>query len=113
MLHPPPRMNSLPSDTWAASHSSMVTFTMREVTGHRPGRRCGGLSCDLGGDGARPDCAVECKTMVEHVGEMIGLRDDVYRRPLATALSRLGLGDGWRFVYVGAGGGDVSVGRAG
>ena len=50
--------------------------------------------------------------MVEHVGEMIGLRDDVYRRPLATALSRLGLGDGWRCVDVGAGGGDVSVALA-
>jgi len=50
--------------------------------------------------------------MVEHVGGMIGLRDDVYRRPLATALSRLGLGDGWRCVDVGAGGGDVSVALA-
>jgi SAM-dependent methyltransferase len=50
--------------------------------------------------------------MVEHTGEMIGLRDDVYRRPLATALSRLGLGDGWRCVDVGAGGGDVSVALA-
>lgn len=38
-----------------------------------------------------------------------GLRDDVYRRPLATALDRLGLGAGWRCVDVGAGGGDVSV----
>jgi SAM-dependent methyltransferase len=45
-------------------------------------------------------------------GEMIGLRDDVYRRPLATALSRLGLGPGWRCVDVGAGGGDVSVALA-
>ena len=50
--------------------------------------------------------------MVEHVGEMIGLRDDVYRRPLATALERLGLGAGWRCVDVGAGGGDVSVALA-
>ncbi len=41
-----------------------------------------------------------------------GLRDDVYRRPLATALSRLGLGPGWRCVDVGAGGGDVSVALA-
>src|SRR5580704_2637490 len=46
------------------------------------------------------------------VEQMIGLRDDVYRRPLATALSRLGLGDGWRCVDVGAGGGDVSVALA-
>lgn len=41
-----------------------------------------------------------------------GLRDDVYRRPLATALERLGLGPGWRCVDVGAGGGDVSVALA-
>ncbi len=43
---------------------------------------------------------------------LIGLRDDVYRRPLATALDRLGLGPGWRCVDVGAGGGDVSVALA-
>ena len=41
-----------------------------------------------------------------------GLRDDVYRRPLATALDRLGLSSGWRCVDVGAGGGDVSVALA-
>jgi SAM-dependent methyltransferase len=46
------------------------------------------------------------------VSEVIGLRDDVYRRPLATALERLGLGPGWRCVDVGAGGGDVSVALA-
>jgi SAM-dependent methyltransferase len=40
------------------------------------------------------------------------LRDDVYRRPLATALQRLGVGEGWRCVDVGAGGGDVSVALA-
>jgi len=40
------------------------------------------------------------------------LRDDVYRRPLATALERLGVGPGWRCVDVGAGGGDVSVALA-
>lgn len=40
------------------------------------------------------------------------LRDDVYRRPLATALQRLGVGPGWRCVDVGAGGGDVSVALA-
>jgi ubiquinone/menaquinone biosynthesis C-methylase UbiE len=45
-------------------------------------------------------------------GELKGLRDDVYRRPLATALERLGLGAGWRCVDVGAGGGDVSVALA-
>ena len=48
----------------------------------------------------------------EAVGDMKGLRDDVYRRPLATALGRLGLGPGWRCVDVGAGGGDVSVALA-
>ncbi len=42
----------------------------------------------------------------------IGLRDDVYRRPLLTALERLGLAEGWSCVDVGAGGGDVSVALA-
>jgi SAM-dependent methyltransferase len=46
------------------------------------------------------------------VSELTGLRDDVYRRPLATALERLGIGEGWRCVDVGAGGGDVSVALA-
>jgi SAM-dependent methyltransferase len=36
----------------------------------------------------------------------------VYRRPLATALERLGVAGGWRCVDVGAGGGDVSVALA-
>lgn len=39
----------------------------------------------------------------------IELRDDVYRRPLQTAIDRLQLGPGWKCVDVGAGGGDVSV----
>lgn len=42
----------------------------------------------------------------------LGLRNDVYRRPLATALDRLGLGPGWRCADVGAGGGDVAVALA-
>ena len=42
----------------------------------------------------------------------LGLRNDVYRRPLATALERLGLRPGWRCVDVGAGAGDVSVALA-
>lgn len=42
----------------------------------------------------------------------LGLRNDVYRRPLATAIERLGLGPGWRCVDLGAGGGDVSVAMA-
>ena len=42
----------------------------------------------------------------------LGLRNDVYRRPLATALDRLGVGPGWRCVDVGAGAGDVSVALA-
>ena len=42
----------------------------------------------------------------------LGLRNDVYRRPLATALDRLGLGAGWRCADVGAGGGDVTVALA-
>ncbi len=44
--------------------------------------------------------------------ELKGLRDDVYRRPLATELDRLGIGPGWTCVDVGAGGGDVSVALA-
>jgi SAM-dependent methyltransferase len=40
------------------------------------------------------------------------LRNDVYRRPLSTALDRLGLGPGWRCCDVGAGAGDVSVALA-
>lgn len=42
----------------------------------------------------------------------LGLRNDLYRRPLATALERLGLSPGWRCVDVGAGAGDVSVALA-
>jgi SAM-dependent methyltransferase len=41
-----------------------------------------------------------------------GLRSDVYRRPLATALERLGVGEGWRCADVGAGAGDVAVALA-
>jgi 2-polyprenyl-3-methyl-5-hydroxy-6-metoxy-1,4-benzoquinol methylase len=44
--------------------------------------------------------------------ELRTLRDDVYRRPLLTALERLGIGPGWTCVDVGAGGGDVSVALA-
>jgi SAM-dependent methyltransferase len=40
------------------------------------------------------------------------LRNDVYRRPLATALDRLGLREGWSCADVGAGGGDVTVALA-
>jgi SAM-dependent methyltransferase len=41
-----------------------------------------------------------------------GLRNDVYRRPLATALDRIGIGSGWRCADVGAGAGDVSIALA-
>jgi len=44
--------------------------------------------------------------------ELRTLRDDVYRRPLLTALERLGIGPGWICADVGAGGGDVSVALA-
>jgi len=47
--------------------------------------------------------------VLDPIGELRGLRDDVYRRPLATALARLGLGAGWRCVDVGAGTGDVAI----
>jgi ubiquinone/menaquinone biosynthesis C-methylase UbiE len=40
------------------------------------------------------------------------LRNDVYRRPLETALDRLGIKPGFTCVDVGAGGGDVSVALA-
>ncbi len=40
------------------------------------------------------------------------MRNDVYRRPLVTALDRLGLREGWRCADVGAGGGDVTVALA-
>ncbi|MGH9045195.1 MAG: class I SAM-dependent methyltransferase [Acidimicrobiales bacterium] len=46
------------------------------------------------------------------VPELKGLRDDVYRRPLATAFERLGIAPGWVCADVGAGGGDVSVALA-
>ena len=42
----------------------------------------------------------------------LGLRNDVYRRPLVTALDRLGLREGWTCADIGAGGGDVSVALA-
>ncbi len=42
----------------------------------------------------------------------LGLRNDVYRRPLATALNRLGLAPGWKCADIGAGGGDVSIALA-
>ena len=42
----------------------------------------------------------------------LNLRNDVYRRPLQTALDRLGLSLGWRCADVGAGGGDVTVALA-
>jgi len=48
---------------------------------------------------------------VSHVTEL-DLRNDVYRRPLETALDRLGLGPGWKCADVGAGGGDVTVALA-
>ncbi|MGA2529250.1 MAG: class I SAM-dependent methyltransferase [Acidimicrobiales bacterium] len=42
----------------------------------------------------------------------LGLRNDIYRRSLATALERVGLVTGWCCVDVGAGAGDVSVALA-
>jgi ubiquinone/menaquinone biosynthesis C-methylase UbiE len=42
----------------------------------------------------------------------IDLRNDVYRRPLQTALERLGLAPGWLCADIGAGGGDVTVALA-
>ena len=42
----------------------------------------------------------------------LDLRNDVYRRPLQTALERLGLGPGWICADIGAGGGDVTIALA-
>ncbi len=44
--------------------------------------------------------------------DLYELRDDVYRRPLITALQRIGLGPGWKVADLGAGNGDVSVALA-
>jgi SAM-dependent methyltransferase len=55
----------------------------------------------------RPRAAGTVRVVTE-----LGLRNDLYRRPLATALDRLGLEAGWRCVDVGAGAGDVSVALA-
>ena len=60
--------------------------------------------------GRAPDADREARTGGALTGN--ALRDDVYRRPLGTALERLGVGAGWRCVDVGAGGGDVSVALA-
>jgi SAM-dependent methyltransferase len=43
----------------------------------------------------------------------LDLRNDVYRRPLQTALERLGLSLGWTCADIGAGAGDVTVALAG
>lgn len=40
------------------------------------------------------------------------IRNDVYRRPLVTAVQRIGLGPGWKVADIGAGNGDVSVALA-
>lgn len=50
---------------------------------------------------------VTCHIVIE-----LELRNDVYRRPLQTALERLGIQAGWRAADVGAGGGDVTVALA-
>ncbi len=55
---------------------------------------------------------VEAACNTAEMADLLGLRDDVYRRPLETALERLGVGPGWSCVDVGAGGGDVSVALA-
>ncbi len=44
--------------------------------------------------------------------DLYELRDDVYRRPLITAVQRIGLGPGWKVADLGAGNGDVSVALA-
>jgi SAM-dependent methyltransferase len=77
----------------------MVTFTTAEVIESF--------------DAARAKLVRPCPSCLPPaMAELKGLRDDVYRRPLATALERLGIGPGWRCADVGAGGGDVSVALA-
>jgi len=49
---------------------------------------------------------------INNYSEHLGLRNDVYRRPLVTALERLSLGSGWKCADVGAGSGDVAVALA-
>jgi ubiquinone/menaquinone biosynthesis C-methylase UbiE len=44
--------------------------------------------------------------------DLLDLRDDIYRRPLVTALERVGIERGWTVADVGAGNGDVSVALA-
>lgn len=44
--------------------------------------------------------------------DLFDLRDDLYRRPLQTALTRVEVQEGWKIVDVGAGNGDVSVALA-
>lgn len=46
------------------------------------------------------------------VVKALGLRNDVYRRPLEVALERVGIADTWKVADVGAGQGDVSVALA-
>ena len=86
----------------------MVTFTTARISqGDRPQSEACARPCH------RVRCHERTQPGAEHgAGELTGLRDDVYRRPLATALARLGLGPGWCCLDVGAGGGDVSVALA-
>ena len=46
------------------------------------------------------------------VAKVLGLRNDVYRRPLAVALERVEIERGWKVADIGAGQGDVSVALA-
>lgn len=78
-----------------------------------PGRRgCGGLT--QGEKYGLSEFQDRLGSNVSHNESVteLGLRNDVYRRPLVTALDRLELEEGWRCVDVGAGGGDVSVALA-
>src|SRR2546423_11150864 len=62
--------------------------------------------------GGRPTIRGRAAISHDEAVTELGLRNDVYRRPLATALDRLGMAPGWRCADVGAGGGDVTVALA-
>ena len=87
---------------WPALMGTLVVMMLTAIPAARPGAGARRRVRGHGDGGGRHGPG----------GELKGLRDDVYRRPLATALERLGLAGGWRCVDVGAGGGDVSVALA-
>src|SRR5689334_6492351 len=98
------------------TRGTCVCWSMASLTSTAQGsrvRRHGRSRPDTAAHTIRGSCMAS-KRGERNVAAMIelGLRNDVYRRPLMTALDRLGLREGWRCVDMGAGGGDVSVALA-